>query len=45
MQSFVEHKMLNENTGEDLCFVQVAVYKDKCVGIDHHHNLFLLNDK
>lgn len=45
MQSFVEHKMLNENTGEDLCFSQVAVYKDKCVGIDHHHNLFLLNDK
>ncbi|MCY7852858.1 hypothetical protein MOD48_01135 [Bacillus spizizenii] len=43
MQSFVEHKMLNENTGEDLCFAQVAVYKDKCVGIDHHHNLFLLN--
>ncbi|MBO3794149.1 hypothetical protein [Bacillus subtilis] len=45
MQSFVEHKMLNESTGEDLCFAQVAVYKDKCVGIDHHHNLFLLNDK
>ncbi|MEC0581709.1 hypothetical protein P8854_06975 [Bacillus spizizenii] len=43
MQSFVEHKMLNENTGEDLCFAQVAVYKDECVGIDHHHNLFLLN--
>ncbi|ARW08876.1 hypothetical protein [Bacillus atrophaeus] len=45
MQSFAEHKMLNENTGEDLCFAQVAVYKDKCVGIDHHHNLFLLNNK
>ncbi|MEC2333304.1 hypothetical protein [Bacillus subtilis] len=44
MQSFVEHKMLNEKTGEDLCFAQVAVYKDKCVGIDHHHNLFLLNN-
>lgn len=44
MQSFVEHKMLNEKTGEDLCFAQVAVYKDKCVGIDQHHNLFLLNN-
>lgn len=45
MQSFVEHKMLNESTGEDLCFAQISVYKDKCVGIDDHHNLFLLNDK
>ncbi|WP_406621122.1 hypothetical protein [Bacillus atrophaeus] len=45
MESYVEQKMLNENTGENLCFAEVAVYKDKCVGIDDHHNLFLLNNK